>query len=46
MSVHIRTVIFYSSDDQKRVAEAYIKQLDELKVFNSSDRTRVTGSRD
>ena len=36
-----RTVIFYSSDDQKRVAEAYIKQLDELKVFKSPIVTRV-----
>jgi len=28
-----RSVIFYSSDDQKRVAEAYIKQLDDAKVY-------------
>src|SRR6516162_114840 len=28
-----RSVIFYSSDEQKRIAEAYIAQLDEAKVF-------------
>jgi peptide-methionine (S)-S-oxide reductase len=36
-----RTAIFYSNDDQKRVAEAYIKQLDELKVFKSPIVTRI-----
>jgi peptide-methionine (S)-S-oxide reductase len=30
-----RSAIFYASDDQKRVAEAYIKQLDDAKVFDS-----------
>jgi peptide-methionine (S)-S-oxide reductase len=29
-----RTAIFYDNDDQKRVAEAYIKQLTEAKVFD------------
>ena len=28
-----RSAIFYGSDDEKRVAEAYIKQLNEAKVF-------------
>jgi peptide-methionine (S)-S-oxide reductase len=28
-----RSAIFYENDDQKRVAEAYIKQLDDAKVF-------------
>ena len=28
-----RSAIFYTNDEQKRVAEAYIKQLDEAKVF-------------
>ena len=28
-----RSAIFYENEDQKRVAEAYIKQLDEAKVF-------------
>ena len=30
-----RSAIFYASDDEKRVAEAYIKQLNEAKVFPS-----------
>ena len=30
-----RSAIFYASDDEKRVAEAYIRQLDEAKVFPS-----------
>ena len=34
-----RSVIFYSNEEQKRVAEAYIKQLDATKVF---DRPIVT----
>ncbi|MEA2734678.1 MAG: peptide-methionine (S)-S-oxide reductase, partial [Humisphaera sp.] len=29
-----RSAIFYANDDEKRVAEAYIKQLDDAKVFN------------
>ncbi len=28
-----RSAIFYENDDQKKVAEAYIKQLDETKIF-------------
>jgi peptide-methionine (S)-S-oxide reductase len=34
-----RSVIFYADDEQKRVAESYIKQLDSAKVF---DRPIVT----
>jgi peptide-methionine (S)-S-oxide reductase len=34
-----RSVIFYADDEQRRVAEAYIKQLDAAKVF---DRPIVT----
>lgn len=30
-----RSAIFYANDEQKRIAEAYIKQLDEAKVFNA-----------
>ncbi len=29
-----RSAIFFANDDQKKVAEAYIKQLDEAKVFH------------
>ena len=28
-----RSAVFYANDEQKRIAEAYIKQLDEAKVF-------------
>jgi peptide-methionine (S)-S-oxide reductase len=30
-----RSAVFYANDDQKRVAEAYIKQLNDAKVFNN-----------
>jgi peptide-methionine (S)-S-oxide reductase len=36
-----RSSIFYSSDDQKRIAEAYIAQLDQAKVFSSPIVTQV-----
>lgn len=36
-----RSVIFYMNDDQKKVAEAYIKQLDEAKVFRRPIVTQV-----
>ena len=36
-----RSVIFYSDPEQKRVAEAYIKQLDQAKVFHAPIVTRV-----
>src|ERR1041384_7505441 len=37
-----RSVIFYANDDQKRLATAYIKQLDDAKVFPSKIVTEVT----
>jgi peptide-methionine (S)-S-oxide reductase len=36
-----RSAIFYSSADQKRIAEAYIKQLDDAKVFRAPIVTQV-----
>jgi peptide-methionine (S)-S-oxide reductase len=37
-----RSAIFYRSDEQKRVAEAYIRQLDTAKVFRQPIATEVT----
>ena len=37
-----RSAIFYSNDDQKHIANAYIKQLDEAKVFPAKIVTEVT----
>jgi peptide-methionine (S)-S-oxide reductase len=37
-----RSAIFYSDPEQKRIAEAYIKQLDQAKVFRSPIVTEVT----
>jgi peptide-methionine (S)-S-oxide reductase len=36
-----RSVIFYANEEQKRVAEAYIKQLDAAKVFDKPIVTEV-----
>ena len=36
-----RSAIFYSNPEQKRVAEAYIKQLDQAKVFPTPIVTQV-----
>jgi peptide-methionine (S)-S-oxide reductase len=36
-----RSAIFYTNDEQKRVAEAYIKQLNDVKVFRSPIVTQV-----
>ena len=36
-----RSVIFYSDPEQKRIAEAYIQQLDQAKVFRSPIVTQV-----
>ena len=36
-----RSVIFYSDDEQKRVAEAYIAQLDQAKVFPRAIATQL-----
>jgi peptide-methionine (S)-S-oxide reductase len=37
-----RSAIFYVGDDQKRIAQAYISQLDEAKVFQGRIVTEVT----
>jgi peptide-methionine (S)-S-oxide reductase len=37
-----RSAIFYSDPEQKRVAEAYIKQLDQAKVYSSPIVTEVS----
>jgi peptide-methionine (S)-S-oxide reductase len=37
-----RSVIFYGNDEQKKVAEAYIAQLDQAKVFHRKIATQVT----
>ena len=37
-----RSAIFYTNDDQKRVAEAYIHQLDEAHIFRKPIVTQVT----
>ncbi|HEY2860058.1 MAG TPA: peptide-methionine (S)-S-oxide reductase MsrA [Terracidiphilus sp.] len=37
-----RSVIFYSNDEQKRISDAYIAQLDAAKVFHSKIVTEVT----
>lgn len=36
-----RSAIFYTSDEQKRIAEAYVKQLDEAKVFGKPIMTQI-----
>jgi peptide-methionine (S)-S-oxide reductase len=36
-----RSVIFYANEDQKRVAEAYIKQLEDAKIFSHRIVTQV-----
>ncbi|MBZ5641520.1 MAG: peptide-methionine (S)-S-oxide reductase MsrA [Acidobacteriia bacterium] len=36
-----RSAIFYASDDQKRIAEAYVKQLDDAKVFPKPIMTQI-----
>src|SRR5258707_9982084 len=37
-----RSVIFYGSDEQKKIAEAYIAQLDQTKIFHRKIATQVT----
>ena len=37
-----RSAIFYTSDDQQRIANAYVKQLDEAKIFPGKIVTEVT----
>ena len=36
-----RSVIFYSNPEQKRIAEGYIRQLDQAKVFHAPIVTQV-----
>jgi peptide-methionine (S)-S-oxide reductase len=36
-----RSVIFYNSDEQKRIAEAYVAQLDKAKIFPSPVVTQI-----
>lgn len=36
-----RSAIFYTTDDQKKIAEAYIKQLDDARVFSKPIVTQV-----
>jgi len=36
-----RSAIFYANEEQRRIAEAYIKQLDRVKVFNQPIVTQV-----
>jgi peptide-methionine (S)-S-oxide reductase len=36
-----RSAIFYADEEQKKIAEAYIKQLDEAKVFSRPIATQV-----
>ncbi len=38
---HYRSVIFYANDEQKRIAESYISQLDQAKVFRRPVVTQV-----
>jgi peptide-methionine (S)-S-oxide reductase len=40
-----RSAIFYNSDEQKRIAQAYIDQLNRAKVFSGPIVTEVTGIR-
>lgn len=37
-----RSAIFYADEEQKRIAESYIKQLDRVRVFNQPIVTQVT----
>jgi len=37
-----RSAVFYSNDEQKRVAEAYIKQLNEAKIYSRPIVTQLT----
>jgi peptide-methionine (S)-S-oxide reductase len=36
-----RSAIFYTSEDQKRISEAYVKQLDSAKVFGQPIVTQI-----
>jgi peptide-methionine (S)-S-oxide reductase len=41
VGTHYRSAIFYSNDEQKKIAEAYIAQLDQARVFTSPIVTTV-----
>ncbi|MGH9957562.1 MAG: peptide-methionine (S)-S-oxide reductase MsrA [Pyrinomonadaceae bacterium] len=41
VGTHYRSAIFYSNDEQKRIAESYIQQLDQVKVFSDKIVTQV-----
>jgi peptide-methionine (S)-S-oxide reductase len=41
VGLQYRSVIFYSDPDQKRIAEAYIKQLNQAKVFHAPIVTQI-----
>ncbi len=38
---HYRSVIFYTNEEQKRIAEGYIRQLNQAKVFRKQIVTQV-----
>jgi len=40
-----RSAIFYGNEEQKRIAEAYIVQLNKARVFGGPIVTRVNGAR-
>lgn len=42
MGTSYRSAIFYANEDQKRIADAYIAQLDAAKVFPARIVTQVT----
>ena len=42
---HYRSAVFYANEDQKRIAQAYIDQLDQAKVFGRPVVTQVVALR-
>ena len=41
VGTHYRSAIFYANDEQKQIAESYIKQIDEARVFENKIVTQV-----